>query len=266
MKALVIASVVLSIAAVAGAGPQSSQSAAGGQNQNPPSSSLTPSPQSHPTRVRVKLEGFDLSSQSSKANQVGAGSPASPAPHTGANQVGGGSRGIGGVKLFAPEKGLAYSLYPTFQWSGSPDTKYKLVIEDLASHATYDVIVDGTSFTYPESVPPLKAGSTYSWTVQPELDLMGGRPEPVLIVIAGGPEREQIEAALAAVKQTGFEGDQARAQVYFDKRVWYDAAAAYSILISAHPDDRELHKMRGTLYDQVPATEKLADEDFAAAK
>jgi hypothetical protein len=24
--------------------------------------------------------------------------------------------------------------------------------------------------------------------------------------------------------------------------------------------------MRGTLYDQVPATEKLADEDFAAAK
>lgn len=266
MKALVIASVVLSIAAVACAGAQSPKYAAGGQSPNAPSSNQTPSSQSHPTRVRVKLEGFDLASQPSKANQVGAGSPASPARHAGANQVGGGSRGIGGVKLFAPEKGLAYSLYPTFQWSGSPDTKYKLVIEDLASHASYDVVVDGTSFTYPENAPPLKAGSTYSWTVQPEVDLMGGQPEPVLIVIAGDPEREQIGAALAAVSQSGFDGDRARAQVYFDKRVWYDAAAAYSILISAHPDDHELHKMRGTLYDQIPATEKLADQDFAAAQ
>ena len=41
---------------------------------------------------------------------------------------------------------------------------------------------------------------------------------------------------------------------------------AYSILIAAHPDDAELHRMRGTLYDQVPATEKLADQDFAMAK
>jgi hypothetical protein len=101
--------------------------------------------------------------------------------------------------------------------------------------------------------------------VQPEIDIMGGVSDSALIVIAGGPEREQIEAALAAIAQTGDAGDRARAQVYFDKRVWYDAAEAYSILIAAHPEDSELHRMRGTLYDQVPATEALADEDFAAA-
>ena len=170
------------------------------------------------------------------------------------------------MKLFAPDKGLAYSLHPTFQWSGSPDTKYKLEIEDQATHTTFEVAVDGTTFTYPETAAPLKPGSTYSWKVQPDVDIMGGASDSALIVIAGGPEREQIEAALAAITQTGEPGDRARAQVYFDKRVWYDAAEAYSILIAAHPNDSELHRMRGTLYDQVPATEALADEDFAAAK
>ncbi len=214
-------------------------------------SQTTPPPQQpHPARVRVKLDGFNL---------------APSAKRTGANQIGGASRGIG-VKLFAPDKGLAYSLHPTFQWSGSPDTKYKLEIEDQTGQTTFSVVVDGTSFTYPEAAAPLKPGSTYSWKVQPEVDIMGGVSDSALIVIAGGPEREQIEAALAAITQTGEAGDRARAKVYFDKRVWYDAAEAYSILIAAHPSDPELHRIRGTLYDQVPATEALADEDFAAAK
>ena len=95
---------------------------------------------------------------------------------------------------------------------------------------------------------------------------MGVTSDSALIVIAGGAERDQIAAALAAVTQTGFDGDRARAQVYFDKRVWYDAAQAYTVLIAAHPDDAQLHQMRGTLYDQVPATERLADEDFAMVK
>jgi hypothetical protein len=213
--------------------------------------SQPPAPQSHPTRVRVKLDGFNLA-------------PQAAGKRSGANQIGGASRGLG-VKLFAPEKGLAYSLHPTFQWSGSPDTKYKLELEDLTAHTTFEVTVDGTSFTYPETATPLKPGNTYSWKVQPEVDLMGGVSESALIVIAGGADRARIEAALAAISHTGEAGDRARAQVYFGKRVWYDAAEAYSILIAAHPDDRELHRLRGSLYDQVPATEKLADADFAAA-
>ncbi len=96
--------------------------------------------------------------------------------------------------------------------------------------------------------------------------MMGGPSDSALIVIAGGPQREQIEAALAAITQTGDAGDRARARVYFDKRVWYDAAQAYSILIAAHPGDPELRQMRGTLYNSVPATEKLAEADFAMAK
>jgi hypothetical protein len=211
-------------------------------------SHTTPPPPPRPARVRVKLDGFDLSSSKSR------------------NQVGGVSRGVGAVKLFAPAKGLAYSLHPTFQWSGTPDTKYKLHLEDLGDHASFDVTVDGTSFTYPETAPALKPGSTYSWSVQPEIDIMGGTSDSALVVIAGGAERDAIAAALAAITQTGEAGDRARAQVYFDKRVWYDAAQAYSILIAAHPDDAELHRLRGTLYDQVPATEKLADQDFAIAK
>ncbi len=90
------------------------------------------------------------------------------------------------MKLFAPDKGLAYSLHPTFQWSGTPDTKYKVHIEDLADHTSFDVTVEGTSFTYPETATALKPGSTYSWSVQPEIDIMGGTSDSALIEIAGG--------------------------------------------------------------------------------
>jgi len=37
----------------------------------------------------------------------------------------------------------------------------------------------------------------------------------------------------------------------------------YSELIARYPDRRSLYEMRGTLYDQLPATEPLADADFA---
>ncbi len=225
--------------------------AAVGQNATPSSSAQATPSQAHPARVRVKLDGFDL---------------AAGAKHTSANQIGGASRGIGAVTLFAPNKGLAYSLHPTLQWSGSPDTKYKLEIEDLAAHTTFNVTVEGTSFTYPETAAPLKPSNTYSWKVAPEVELMGGSSDSVLMVIVGGAEREQIAAALAAITQTAEGGDRARAQVYYDNRIWYDAVQAYSILIASHPQDAELHRMRGNIYDQVEVTQKLANQDFAAAK
>jgi Domain of Unknown Function (DUF928) len=220
----------------------------------------TPAPQSsappaHPARVRVKLDGFDLAPQANRGTLA-------PSKHTGANQIGGASRGIGGVKLYAPDKGLAYSLHPTFQWSGSASAKYKITIEDLAEQTSFETTVEGTTFTYPESATALKPGTTYSWKVQPEVEIMGAPSDPALIVIAGGVERDKIEDALAAIPQTGEENARAQAKIFFDDRLWYDAAHQYSVLIAAHPSDAELHRLRGTLYDQVAATEKLADADF----
>jgi Domain of Unknown Function (DUF928) len=222
---------------------------AGGQTTGASSGQSSTQPTQQPARARVKLDGFDLSKAPPRA------------------QIGGVSRGAGAMKLYAPDKALAYSLHPTLQWSGTQGIKYKVQIEDLADHSGLEATtVEGTSFTYPETAQPLQPGHTYKWSVQPETDMMGGTSDSALIVIAGGAERDAIASALAAITQTGEAGDRARAQVYFDKRVWYDAARAYSILIAAHPDDAELHRMRGSLYDQVPATEKLADQDFAMAK
>src|SRR5271170_5237009 len=150
MKALIFIGIGASVALSA---------AARAQNASPPPATQPPAQQAQPARVRAKLGGFDL---------------ASSARHTGANQIGGASRGIGAVQLFAPDKGLAYSLHPAFQWSGSSNATYKLEIEDLAAHTTFETSVEGTSFTYPDSAPPLKPGSTYSWKVQPEVDMMGG--------------------------------------------------------------------------------------------
>ncbi|HEY0758769.1 MAG TPA: hypothetical protein VGD59_05895 [Acidisarcina sp.] len=59
--------------------------------------------------------------------------------------------------------------------------------------------------------------------------------------------------------------DAARARIRFHSRLWFDAMAAYSALIAAHPDSAEYHRMRAELYDQVPAAEKMAEQDLAFA-
>ena len=56
-----------------------------------------------------------------------------------------------------------------------------------------------------------------------------------------------------------------QAQVFTERRLWYDAVAAWSALIDRFPDRADLHEKRGQVYDQLPVTQSLADEDYAAA-
>ncbi|HZL28292.1 MAG TPA: DUF928 domain-containing protein [Acidobacteriaceae bacterium] len=204
-----------------------------------------------PVRVRAKLDGFDLT-------------PKNAAPVRRPNQIGGVSRGLGTLVLYAPTMGKSYTLTPTFSWrSDDPKGEYTLRISQpgMGADAVYEAKVVGDHFTYPADAPALKAGETYVWTVQPTVDMLGG-PASASLVIVGGSEREAIDAALAKA-QAASDPAAAAAKVYTDMRLWFDAVAAYSNLIERFPARSEFYQARADLYDQLPATSALADADAA---
>jgi hypothetical protein len=251
MNKLLIAAVVAGCATLAGA--QNT-----GQTNPPatPPSQPQPKPQAqnqgqpaHPRRVVAKLDGFDLAPAKASANQIG-----------------GGSRGAGAdlkLVLYAPHKAKIYTLRPAFAWKGDPSAKYKLHIQDVMGTFAWDRELTGTSLAYPGDAPPLSPGGTYLWKVDPVSPLLGPPPPAAMIVVLNGAERAQVESGLGQFQGTDFDAESGRAKYFFDQRLWYDAVMGYTELIQKYPERENLYVLRGTLYFQLPATESLADADFA---
>jgi hypothetical protein len=200
---------------------------------------VSQTPAHAPTRVRVKLDGFDLSSKSGKS----------------ANQIGGASRDLGTPRLYAPNAGKAYSLTPTFYWATSDaGQKVTFRLTTLNGVTLYQVELTGTHLVYPADAPTLTAGTTYRWTVIPENDMLGGAPTPVSVTIVGGNERSAIEQELKSAPD--------HATVFVNHRIWYDAIADYTAILDQTPGDQTARKGRATVYDQLPVTQPLADADW----
>lgn len=210
-----------------------------------------PPPPPKPSRVRTSLDGFDLSPDKKAKNL---------------NQIGGASRGIGELTLYAPNAGKCYSGRPLFQWSvGGPGIKVDFVLKNETGAVVYQMTVESNHLLYPANAPELVPGATYSWTVKPQIDMMGSQSSPAQLVMVGGAERQELSSKLAAATASGPDPSPATAQIFVDNRIWYDAIADYTDLIARHPDSKELYRARGTVYDQLPQTQALASKDFATA-
>lgn len=204
----------------------------------------------HPARVHARLAGFDLAPGRASANQIG-----------------GASRGAGAkLVLYAPRKGRILTLRPSFRWQGDATATYQFHLQDLTGSLSWDRAVTGTSLAYPADAPPLVAGQTYLWRVTPDSPLLGPPPPAAILVVLGDPERAQVEAGLSQFQGDSFDAQSARARYLFDQRLWYDAVDAYSALIAKYPDQSDPYEMRGWLYEQLPATESLAEADFSHTK
>lgn len=202
-------------------------------------------------RVRAKLDGFNIAPTSGKAP----------------NQIGGASRDLGALTLYAPKLGKSYTLTPTFNWSAADDqTEYTFKLSALSTQESvlYVKKVLGGKFTYPADAPALKPSETYIWSVQPENDLMGGVAQASLLIV-GGANRSAVESALANAKATAGTPSAAAAKIYVDNRLWFDAIAEYTALIEKHPEMSQYYKDRAAVYDQLTETQELADEDAAKA-
>jgi hypothetical protein len=194
-----------------------------------------------PTRVRAKLDGFDLSPQSGKS----------------ANQIGGASRDLGSPRLYAPHAGKAFSVMPVFYW-GTADAAQKVIfrLTSLNGQTVYEVETTDDHLAYPRDAASLTVGSTYRWTVIPENDMMGGPPAPALITIVSGDERAAIENEL------GKDPDAANS-IFVNHRIWYDAVAGYTSVLAAQPGNQDALKGRAAIYDQLAVTQDLADADWS---
>jgi len=204
-----------------------------------PATAQKAAPAPAPTRVRAKLDGFDLSAKSGKS----------------ANQIGGASRDLGTPRLYAPDTGKAYSLTPTFFW-GTSDTTQKVTfrLSTINGVKLYEVGLTGGHLVYPADAPPLTPGATYRWTVIPENDILGGAPPAASILIVGDAERSALDQELKSSSNP--------ASVFVDHRVWYDAVANYTAALDQSPNDQAARKGRAAVYDQLPVTQPLADADW----
>jgi hypothetical protein len=237
--------------------------AAGGNvlAQQPPQASGQPNPpagtdaqKARSKRVHTDLSGFELS----------------PKPVVGNSsvQIGGGTRGgLPGPLLYAPLRGRSYSTTPTFYWRPSDARNdFKLTVYDSDDNVLYETTVHGESFTYPSSASALKPGGTYSWTVQLGGTMMTEPAEPAEFVLVSSEERNTIDRALKGVVGDSLEEQIKRAQIFVNARLWYDSVATYSALIAQYPGHAELYDQRGDIYDQIPVTRNLADDDYRRAE
>lgn len=211
----------------------------------------TAPPPAKVARVRAKLDGFDIAPTSGKAP----------------NQIGGASRGLGELTLYAPKQGKAFTLTPTFYWNGDDKSEYTFKLAKLSTQESeiYVAKVMGGKFTYPAEAPALKPSETYVWSVTPENDMMGGVAAASLLII-GGSNRDSVASALASAKAPSGEPSEDAAKIYVQNRLWFDAVAEYSNLIERHPEVTKYYQERSAVYDQLQETHDLADADAAKAQ
>ena len=249
-----IIAIVIAGACVTWAQQPSSSTAPGSQSSSS-AGKTGPDKAQPPKRVVTDLSGFDLDPKKSKSQnglQIGAGSRGASVPPA----------------LYAPNSGKAYDLRPVFFWGNSPGAqKFTFRLYDSNDDETYEQEVAGSvrTFTYPQDAPPLKPGATYSWTVQAIATQLVEPPEPVRIMLVSGTERKSIEQALDRSEGETLPVHMKRAQVFVDNRLWYDAVAEYSQLISKNRDNPELYQQRAQIYAQLPQTQELAKQDMEQA-
>ncbi|MGB0033902.1 MAG: DUF928 domain-containing protein [Candidatus Acidiferrales bacterium] len=249
---LVIAILVAALSAAASPqNPPAGQKGSGSQ-ANPatnPNSGKTP-----PKRVRADLSGFELAPKKSSSDS--------------AVQIGGGTRGgLPGPFLYAPHKGKTFSTTPVFYWGQhTAATDFKFTLYDSDDNVVYEASVHGKSLAYPADAAHLKPGSSYSWTIQLSGVAMAEPAEAVDFTVLSTPEHQKIQVALNAIAGNSEQNEIRRAKVFVDARLWYDAVAVYSALIAKYPNNALLYKARGEIYDQLPITRELADQDFARAE
>lgn len=223
---------------------------------------------SHPARVRANLSGFDLSPQAGKSpNQAGSGTYSKPVtPRMAPNQIGGASRGLdGSVTLYAPRLGKSYTTHPKFYWSAADNQKIKFQLMNSAGDVVYEATPATSHLEYPADAPALTPGETYRWTVQWDPNPLDPTSPPASFILLGGSDRTAITQQLASINGSTKADRIARAKIFVDNQVWYDAISAYSALIEQYPNDQTLRDARSTIYQQVAATQPLAAEGSSSA-
>lgn len=185
--------------------------------------------------------------------------------------VTGATRSLFGPKSpapLAPNLTRLFGAAPVFEWEHAGRSKrFAFVLVDEAENERHRAEVEGLSYAWPSSAPKLQAGKTYYWSVKPLEPASAPASVSRGVIVVTDLERAGVDKALVTAAKAGdaYQAGLARAQVFTDRRLWYDAIGAYSELIARSPERAEAYEGRGTVYAQIPATRARADQDFARA-
>lgn len=177
------------------------------------------------------------------------------------------ARGIMELQLLAPQLGKMYGAKPLFAWSHEGQAQeFTFVLRDNhRAEVLRQTVTEMQYRPWAVALPQLEPGKIYSWEVE-----FPGRLEAsptARFKVVSSEERAAIEQALAgAASSDDYQAGLARARVFTEHRLWYDAIGAYTDLIGRYPGRAEPYNERGRIYEQLEITKRLADRDFSRAK
>lgn len=234
--------VVMSLAGTPGRAQQPTK-----QDQNTDASAAKPK-----RKLDADLSGFDVSDDKSgkKVSTMLGGSRSAAVPS---------------ATLLAPHRAKLYGATAEFSWSyGSHNEGYILVVTDEDETQIIRQQVKESRYRLDALPKDLQPGETYFWRVQVLPNTLAS--EPLEFVTVSAQERQAIDRALAAIpSRDPYEASLARARIFVDHRLWFDALGAYNELIAKYPNRPEPYEDRGTIYSQIPATKSLGEADLATA-
>jgi hypothetical protein len=216
-----------------------------------PAPATAPKASTRRARVVTKLEGFELAKTADIDKQT---------------TVAAASRGSRTPLPIGPRLARVHSPEPVLTWDfeGAADTAFTVRLYNEDEEPVAETTVTGRSYRYGSIGPSLRPGQTYHWTVE-VAGMPQSRSEMAGLSMVDADERAAIAARLAAVPADGKTGALARARMFVEARLWYDALAAYDAAIAASPDSADAHEGRGELLAQLPAFQTLADAAFSTA-
>jgi hypothetical protein len=247
MKRSIVSSFVLcGLLLSAGAGKARGQQPAPAQGAKPAANVPADGTAKPKKRLDADLSGFDLSDEKGKKIST----------------MLGGSRGASfpSATLYAPKRAKFYGGAALFQWaSEGKNDGYVLLITDEDETQILKQAVKESRYKLPAGQVKLHFGDTYYWRVQVLPSVTAGDSFEIKIVDAA--EHQAIDKELAALHGADYKAGLARARIFMDHRLWFDAIGAYTEMIEKYPDHAELYTERGKIYAQVSATSKLAESD-----
>jgi hypothetical protein len=218
--------------------------------QQPPPSSDSSAPRAK-HKLDADLSGFDVSDKSGKVSTMLGGSRSAAVPS---------------ATLLAPRRAKFYGASALFPWTFAGHNEgYVVIITDEDETQLIRQNVKEPRYRFEPAKAKLEPCATYYWRVQVLPNTLAS--DPLEFVVVTAEERQAIDKAIAAIPGGDpYESGLARAHVFVDHRLWFDALGAYDELIAKYPTRTELYQERGTIYSQIAVTKPLADADFARAQ
>ena len=223
--------------------------AAAGHAQQKPDQKTDAKPK---RKLDADLSGFDVSDDKSgkKVSSMLGGSRSAAIPS---------------ATLLAPHRAKLYGAAADFSWTfGGRVDGYVIVVTDEDENQLIHQQVKDPRYRLASLPKELQPGEIYYWRVQVLPNTLAS--EPLEFVTVSAQERQTIDRALAAIPASDpYEAGVARARLFTDHRLWFDALGAYNDLIAKYPNRPEAYEDRGTIYSQIPATKSLGEADLATA-